>query len=185
MKFCNMNDYFIEKYEIIDNKILITFLSQVVKKIPYSLENERTIIKIMQNQAKQRNESSTIIKNLEDERFSKFGICVGSATLSLYNFLFAFFENNEIIENFAMFAGVAFGIGIYYFGKQGFDAHNKITELKKYNLYLSIMKKLEMNENPHLLDGIVEPERELSINTLDSYSLSDIKKLNRRLQQSN
>lgn len=60
--------------------------------------------------------------------------------------------------------------------------NDEVKEIKKYDIYLSIREYLESidKENiaiPNLFKGVRSEETELNINTLDGYSLRDLKKI--------
>lgn len=55
--------------------------------------------------------------------------------------------------------------------------NDEIKELEKYNIYLQIRTRLENINDPNLFNEIEKQKTYLNINTLDGYSLSDIKKL--------
>lgn len=61
--------------------------------------------------------------------------------------------------------------------------NDKIEEVRKYAMYLSIRERLENIYDYNLFNGIKEPKLPLNINTLDNYSLYDIKRISNNLEK--
>lgn len=61
--------------------------------------------------------------------------------------------------------------------------NDKIKELEKYDIYLEIRKQLEKITDSNLFDGVKSKEEVLNINTLDHYSLKDIKRVRDNLRR--
>jgi len=78
---------------------------------------------------------------------------------------------------------------IYQKNKNDKRIKNKKEELKKYAIYLDMKEELDNileNSNYHdLFNGVKSDEQVLNINTLDNFSLKDIKKINSNLTGEN
>ena len=68
--------------------------------------------------------------------------------------------------------------------KQEEKFYEEVSELKKYEIYLDLKKKLEENNDPNIFNGVKNKSKILNINTLDNYSLKDIKKIRENLKRS-
>ena len=67
--------------------------------------------------------------------------------------------------------------------KKNNNIGKQIEELEKYKLYLSIRKEIEDNFNQSTFKGIKFFDGNFNINTLDDYSLDEIKKIKYNLQK--
>lgn len=54
---------------------------------------------------------------------------------------------------------------------------DELKELEKYSIYLDIKDDIESIDDPNLFNGVEGSNRNLTINTLDSYTIDDIKKI--------
>lgn len=60
----------------------------------------------------------------------------------------------------------------------------KVNEHEKYNIYLNNMEKIINREDyPDILKGVSQENLELNINTLDKYSLKDLKQIRSNIEQ--
>lgn len=59
----------------------------------------------------------------------------------------------------------------------------QIEELEKYKLYLNMRKELEDNFNEQTFRGIKLFDGKFDINTLDHYSLGEVKKIKKNLDK--
>lgn len=93
----------------------------------------------------------------------------------------AIFNNMRICASiFGCLTGI---IAIGYSAGYKFKT-DEIKELEKYDIYLLMREALEKNiENPNLFNGVKNQQEVLNINTLDDYSLSDIKTVQSNLNR--
>lgn len=67
--------------------------------------------------------------------------------------------------------------------KKNSSIGKQIEELEKYKLYLSMRKEIEDNFNQETFKGIKFFDGNFNINTLDDYSLSEVKRIKHNLQK--
>ena len=138
-------------------------------------------------QAQLRNMKSSIEELKYDKKLS-FNRTLISALVSGQSLSFGsllYYCNQEIISKIAAFIlGITSASTIIYSIKY-ILLTNEINELEKYDIYLQIKSKLENTNNPNLFNGIKKSKliTPLNINTLDNYSLNDIKKVRDNLEK--
>ena len=157
----------INNYKIEEDKIIITYLDYSTEELPYTKETENIIINKMLEQAIERDNSSTLndasaAKNMSVIFGSTMGLITVANVYGLYNNLSDY--NNMLFGTLALITGTAVVTDLMILKKDS----NELDELKKYRLYLSIRKELEEQNN-------------ININTIDNYSLKDIKRLKKNL----
>jgi len=171
----------IKNYEKKEDKIIINFLDGYNCEVPLTEENESDLLKIMLDQAQDRN-NITKIKELEKHKKTAL---IGAILTTVSTFVngSAYFLNNsnneEKIVN--LIIGILSGVCAIY-GIAGYKAINdEIKDLKKYELYLSMKEYIEnSNAQEYLFDGI--KNNELNINILDSYTLKEMYQLRKNLE---
>lgn len=170
----------IRNYKTDDNEMIITFLDGSKYTIPFTKEEENKILKQMLEQAKNRNESSA----LYDARYERKKAIHKTLTQIFCTIINGF--SSHIYEEtgweivFRILGGVT-GIFIIIHGVDWKLKTDEIKELEKYDIYLSIMEKLDNTTNDNLFNGIKNRKVKLNINTLDNYSLKDIKRIKQNL----
>ena len=162
----------IEKYKINHDKIIVNFLDGSSYELPLNKENEEIIKRRMLKQAIARDESDALkeakkkqIKALIWSIFQTYltAICISNS-----------YSNNGTMT--ATMLSYISGIIVVLHGIEFKIDSEEIEEIEKYKIYLSIKDRLEDNiKNPILYVGVNSIEKELNINTLDNYSLNDIK----------
>ena len=162
----------IEKYKINHDKIIVNFLDGSSYELPSNKENEEIIKRRMLKQAIARDESHALkeakkkqIKALIWSIFQTYltAICISNS-----------YSNNGTMT--ATMLSYISGIIVVLHGIEFKIDSEEIEEIEKYKIYLSIKDRLEDNiKNPILYVGVNSIEKELNINTLDNYSLNDIK----------
>ena len=177
------NKDLIQNYEKQDNKIVITFLDGPNYEISLSKENEANLLNLMIEQAQDRSESDELY--LVQQRRKKILMSsVVYTVLNLININYANKTDSNFLRTFTSILCCITGLCIVtdiFFCK---FSNDEIKELKKYDIYLSIRKTLEKNiTDPNLFKGVKSQQLELNINTLDDYSLSDIKKIQSNLRK--
>lgn len=175
----------IQNYEILDNKIIITYLDGSKKEEPFTKKNEKKLLCKMLKQAKDRSKSLELnnIKKVREERiFSDVLTETGLGSLLLTNLIY---QNNpgNIRDLSIIIAGLGFSAIAVTSILSYKSKSDKIKELEKYDIYLAIRKQLENSTDPNLFDGVKSKEKILNINTLDHYSLNDLKKIRDNLTE--
>lgn len=172
----------IQNYKISNDKIIITFLDGSNYEMPLTEKNEKALLNQMIQQAQERRESQSLYdaKQKRDKaliRMMPLGtfimIIIASAITDLKNTKFLIGALSGITAIPLVTNGLAYKYRI-----------DEIKELEKYDIYLSIAEKLENITDPNLFNGVTKQEEAFNINTLDNYSLSDIKKIRDNLKRS-
>lgn len=159
----------IKDYRICDGKIVVNYLNGYQLEEPYSKEKEQDLKDYMVFQAEERDETISIEK-IENARQRKILLAELMASTNI-----ALLVNSFIQEGYQKNAlylaavGVSFIYSLHFCG-EAVENHDKVKELEKYRLYLKMRKFLNESDS-------------LNINTLDDYSLSDVKKLDKKLKK--
>ena len=173
----------IQNYKTSNDKIIITFLDGSNYEIPLTQENENDLLNQMLEQAQERSESSSLYdaKKRRIKALIWTITQVGFTMLSIFNYFNADSKGKRI------FTSVISGITVLTVVIDGLRykfSNDEIKELEKYDIYLSIRERLENTNDPNLFNGIIKQGVQLNINTLDNYSLNDIKKIRDNLKRS-
>ena len=173
----------IQNYKTSNDKIIITFLDGSNYEIPLTQENENDLLNQMLEQAQERSESSS----LYDAKKRRIKALIWTITQVGFTMLGIFNYFNADSKCKRIFASVIAGITALTVVIDGLSykfSNDEIKELEKYDIYLSIREKLENANDPNLFNGIIKQGVQLNINTLDNYSLNDIKKIRDNLKRS-
>lgn len=172
----------IQNYKTSNDKIIITFLDGTNYEMPLTEENEANLLNQMLEQAEERKKGLSIY-DLNQKR-TKALICtitqVGYTALNILGVSFADSKGMRV------FASIVSGITALTVVMNGLDyrfKNDEIKELEKYDIYLQIRTGLENADDSNLFNGIRKQETPLNINTLDNYSLNDIKKIRDNLKR--
>ena len=192
----------IDNYKIINNTIVITYLdgsTHEIKCVSCDEKDyiERKILDDMLNQAKNRNDSVSLqtmenYKNLltfvyKIKKIGYSGMWSASLTATLRNFICEKYDIKYYVIIGAVFALCISTIGVsnYMIEKYGYDKSKLdsiISEIEKYSIYLSIREELpEFSSNINFYKDLGINDG-ININTLDNYSLDQIKELERKLK---
>lgn len=174
----------IQKYEIIDNQIVITFLDGSNNNIALTKPNEESVLNEMLWQAFVRNNSTALDKAME-KRNENFRWMMMQAGFTLMNAFTICAAKQYGVKIFGMVLGGLTGTITLSWGISYKHFNDVVKELKKYDIYLSMRKQLEENVSHEVFKGIKNPNETLNINTLDNYSLKEIKKIQNNLQNIN
>lgn len=171
----------IKNYKTSNDKIVITFLDGSNYEIPLTEENEIDLLKQMLEQAEVRSRTSSIyvLKQKRKKALILTMIQVGFTLVSIIN------ASTNDSKGIKVFASILSGITALTVVANGLNykfINDEIKELEKYDIYLQIRARLENIGDPNLFNGIKKQEAPLNINTLDSYSLNDIKKIRDNLK---
>ena len=104
---------------------------------------------------------------------------------SIIGIIAAFFAcaNYNNVQFFTIFFTGLVGIGITLNGIDYKIQKSEIEELEKYDLYLNLRRKIVGVPNKILFAGIKSDERNININHLDDFSLSDVKRINQNIKR--
>ena len=173
----------IQNYKTSNDKIIITFLDGTNYEIPLTEENEIELLNQMFEQAEERRKKSSI-DDLKQKRKKALMWAMIQAGVTVLNMVDAFTTDSKGMRVFASFLGGITAAAVVVNGLDYQFSNDEIKELEKYDIYLQIRVRLENINDPNLFNGVERREASLNINTLDSYSLSDIKKIRNNLNRS-
>ena len=195
----------IKKFEIKDNLIIITNLDGSKYKLEYNEENEKKVLNIMIEQAIERDKTLNNMKCYGDFEFEKadlfdyiikylincgescyFYTVFGGFTMTsiLSTAIAAMTARNDIAILGNTLLNALLWLTPYPAIIEYFKDKKMYAEFEKYSIYLNFMEQYKKNiNNPNLCNGIKTNLPELNINTLDNYSLKDIKTIKNNLDK--
>ncbi len=159
----------IKEYEIISNdEIVITFLDGSRYTTPNTKENEKKILATMLQQAKERDENIDLVSKKSDR----------ATSFALISLLFCL----DITKPYDSITVKTIGLmtkmtTLFYFLFKETDRSIRFEEYEKYSIYLKNKDKIESLDEKIVFAGIDNDDLELNINTLDLYSLKELKKI--------
>lgn len=169
---------FIKNYKVKNGKIIINLASKEKYVIPYTEENEKKVLSKMEEQV-----NNARIKPIGIINKFLAGVSYGALALALYL---------SIVETAILYFVVAFGLSSF-FTYQLASNQIKLKDLEKQRFFLDNRKLINDNikKSPNMTLGldkkiVTQIERSdeqniFDINLIDSYSLSDLKKLKRNI----
>ena len=181
----NYEDYqeYILSYKIENKEIIIKLATNELYVIPYTKENERIVIAMMERQAKN-------IKEVPIEIIRRNIAFVG-ASLSLS--LIAFMKYIAVGNFITLFAIIMFGSLTILSTSTAIQNIIRNKDIKKFRYFLKNKKELNINaKKTKNLNISKKAEREIqkqnnitpiNINNIDSYSLKDLKKIRENIEQ--
>ena len=192
MKY-EFGDY--EKDEIIEDYITITGQQNIISvayldghsdMLPYTLKNLKEIRDKMLQQAKERSEySKNEGNNANIDLQNELVMDLIGASMSAAGIVMVQpkdLETTSIVVS-AMFTGT-FSILLHNFIKKIYnnviEQNAKEKDIEKYDIYLAIREFL-INHKDNL--KLTDREKKLDINTIDRYSLKEVKKLQKTLEK--
>lgn len=174
------NEELIQKYKVNGDKITIMFLDGTIHEVDLTEENENDLLSRMLKQAQERNESLEMNLAIRERRQA----FLWAMYLSMIDLVYINTTINATTDRGEIFGTIVSGIvglTIVINGSVCKARNDEIRELKKYAIYLNIRDRFEeMGDKPILL-GENGREEFLNINTLDDYSLHDIKVIRKKL----
>lgn len=177
------NEELIQNYKTSDDKIVITFLDGSNYEIPLTEENEVDLLNQMLEQAYDRSKSWALC-NAKQKKEKALKWVIAEVSLTLLDVLNATINDSNIIRIFCGIFGCITSLCIVKNSVKYKFGNDEIKELQKYDIYLSIREALEKNiADLNLLKGVKSHQEVLNINTLDDYSLNDIKIVQRNLRR--
>lgn len=177
-EYCNKGEI-IDNYEKSESSIIINYLDGSNYVLPLSKENENKIIDLMIKQAILR-DCTKNFEDIQDKKkiTSQNQIVSGLATIAFGGIAFLANKNEkDLITFIASIETIISGITFIINGLSFMVNSEELNELVKYHLYLEYKERLDKEiDNINLFEGI-RSNTILNINTLDNYSLDEIKKI--------
>ena len=177
-EYCNKGEI-IDNYEKSESSIIINYLDGSNYVLPLSKENENKIIDLMIKQAILR-DCTKSFEDIQDKKKITFQnqIVSGLATIAFGGIAFLANKNEkDLITFIASIETIISGITFIINGLSFMVNSEELNELVKYHLYLEYKERLDKEiDNINLFEGI-RGNTILNINTLDNYSLDEIKKI--------
>lgn len=177
-EYCNKGEI-IDNYEKSESSIIINYLDGSNYVLPLSKENENKIIDLMIKQAILR-DCTKNFEDIQDKKkiTSQNQIVSGLATIAFGGIAFLANKNEkDLITFIASIETIISGITFIINGLAFMVNSEELNELVKYHLYLEYKERLDKEiDNINLFEGI-RSNTILNINTLDNYSLDEIKKI--------
>lgn len=172
----------IKNYSKVDNMIIITHLDGTLSSMDLTEENEEKIQNEMINQAVERSNSK---RYDEASKKADYYLCV-----TIMNSLFMIDTLNDInkykdnLRYACIGITAAFGLTAIYDFKKLKSKYDEKRDIQKYDIFLSLISDIEKNSsNQDLYDNVSRKEKEININTLDSFSLNDLKHMKKNLER--
>lgn len=165
----------IKEYEIINNdEIVITFLDGSRYITPNTKENEKKILETMLDQAKERDKNIDLVSKKSDR----------ATSFALISLLFCL----DITKPYDSITLKTIGLmtkmtTLFYFLFKEMDRSIRFEEYEKYSIYLNNKDKIESLDERVVFAGIDNDDLELNINTLDLYSLKELKKIRANIKK--
>ena len=170
----------IKKYDIKNNNIVVSYLSNRKEYFDYSKEKELLLQEKMILQAIERNnnlDNNYFVKKILEYAF----YMILETTISFIisnNYTKAESLNNNTLMLLNGTLQLLNDILFIYTGINVIRFDKRNDEFTKYRIYLSILNELkDYVNNEELLKNINNKKDILNINNLDSYSLKEIKKI--------
>ena len=177
-EYCNKGEI-IDNYEKSESSIIINYLDGSNYVLPLSKENENKIMNLMIKQAILR-DCTKNFEDIQDKKKITFQnqIVSGLATIAFGGIAFLANKNEkDLITFIASIETIISGITFIINGLAFMVNSEELNELVKYHLYLEYKERLDKEiDNINLFEGI-RGNTILNINTLDNYSLDEIRKI--------
>lgn len=177
-EYCNKGEI-IDNYEKSESSIIINYLDGSNYVLPLSKENENKIMDLMIKQAILR-DCTKNFEDIQDKKKITFQnqIVSGLATIAFGGIAFLANKNEkDLITFIASIETIISGITFIINGLAFMVNSEELNELVKYHLYLEYKERLDKEiDNINLFEGI-RGNTILNINTLDNYSLDEIRKI--------
>lgn len=172
----------IKNYKVVDNKIVISYLDGSVYDMPYTRDNEKLLIEFMLEQAIDRSEATTLFReNCLVLGKSMLALSAVTSVGAMSHFINMSTIDTPTVKACCATAGVGLSIFSLIEGGISWRYFDKVRELEKYDIYLSIRNDIRNASKKRLFEGVKRQE-ELNINTLDKFSLRDLKRINNNLK---
>lgn len=167
----------ISDYKVSGDKILVNFLDGSTYSTPFSNKNELKILSIMLKQAEDRRDKGSL------EKTEKMVIahCMGMITTFLVTtFSIATLSAAQMVPTFVI---VYFTLGMLANHYGLLQQRYKLDELQKYDIFLDMKDELETASKEEVFKGVKNKQKTLNINTIDKYSLDEVRQINSNLKR--
>lgn len=173
----------IRNYKVSNDKIIITFLDGSRKEIPFTEQNEAELLNEMLKQAKimRMNKSEHVLKV---EKYDALRGAIRMIPITFSDYVTA--NKSDTYQFVRTLSGVICGLAALTIVTSSFIYNlkaNELNELKKYKMYLDMKEDIDKTD-AYLFKGVKTKGMPLNINTLDNYSLNDIKQIRNNLSDS-
>ena len=169
----------IKKYNKENDIIIINYLDGSQKEILLTDENEKKLLGEMLEQAKERNNSKTI-EETERKRnrflFQVIFCLLFGTSNALRAAKYSILNQRFFATAYPILVG-ACGVLAIINGVEYKLYNDKLKEFKKYAIYIDLINQLENLEDKDINNLLKIENQVVNINTLDNYSLKEIKKL--------
>ncbi len=168
------NDEIIKDYSISKYDIKVNYLFSE-RTIPFKREDEEKIVKIMIEQALERD------RELYDKIYKETKEGFIQTLLSLIPFIMSVKGEIQLTLCLSFILGL---IASYNFT----ESYEKLKEMKKFRLYYSLKEELDKRENQDITKIIeFEPyfREPINMGTLDKFSYHDVKLIKKELKKRN
>ena len=173
----------ISKFVQEEKEFVVTFLDGSFYKIPVSKENYNNLINVMLEQAEARN-SSNALKKAKGKRARLILAMYAEVITGCVMAVLSQVKDADIESTLAMILTGICGITFVASGIKYSVDKSEIEELQKYGIYLSIKDELDSCVDYNLFNGVASKAKILNINTLDHFTLKDIKTIKGNLERS-
>ena len=163
----------ISNYKIVGNDIIVTFLNGNYYRLHNTKENELKILRLMLEQAQNRSDSNALV-SAQKKRKEQLRWTIGITGFDLINIFSICATNSDAMRIFASILGILTTATAASWVVSYRRFNELVKELEKYDIYLSIKDQIDDNDL-ELFNGVKKSSDVLNINTLDDYSLRDIK----------
>ena len=173
----------IDNYRVDNNKIIVTYLDGSREERILNRNEEKLLLNEMLRQAKIRNQSD-MYSNLKQEKVMLTSWLVAITSNLLLDTKFLFNDSiGSVLKSILATLGCINSVCVVYGGIKYNLLNKKLDELEKYDIYLSIYEELEKCKyNIDIYNG-VEYKKTLDINTIDNYTLDEIKLIENNLDK--
>ena len=179
------NSEVINSYIKSDNSIIIIYLDESVKEIPYSEDNENKVLNEMIIQAIVREE--TELNQLPIKIKYDFLNIVSRAVISflMFNSIYTnryYYVNKSVVYKIVYSLVVAFCSAniVRYINELIYD-YKKSIDIVKYHEFFELKEELD-KYGDSLIEDNLKLKDVININTLDNYSIDSIKEIINKLK---
>ena len=167
----------VKEYKIEDDRIIVTLADGFEASVPNDEEQLQKVQNHLQMQAETR--------DLHYSDMMKRGrtIFIINALASTTECILAGFWLSELIKDGGAFKAFLTG-GLLYFSlsyvKNLKRVLDDMEDIKKYRVFLKLSKSqeyIEVKDDPEIYKGVLGEGEELSLNTIDNYSLKEVSKI--------
>ena len=164
----------IKKYKIVNGVIIVTYLDDNVKTLPYTAENEKLVVDKMLQQASYR--ESKLYQAYMNGRIEK------EADILYVNFMGIGFTSFIALFDQRYTLGLIALLGTLLIRKKYCEnLDNEVNDIKKYHMYLELKDMLEKTLSADTYTELKDVLSDLNINTIDDFSLKDLNNIYKNL----